>query len=135
MLLRITALIALSTLTFSALAEEGDPSIQHLFPIPEETRQIIEQRCVLCHGEVIDGEAEIREDLNLSSEEAIRATLYDLEVMIEMIEEDEMPHEAKLSFRLRRDPEMQRRLREIKSAYEEKGEKEKLLAWLRSKSE
>lgn len=119
----------------SALAEEGDPSIQHLFPIPDDVREILDQRCVFCHGEMIDGEAEIREDLILTDEAAIRETLLDIDTMLEMIEEDEMPHEAKLSFRLRRRPEMQERLKDLKAAYEENGEKEKLLAWLRAKPE
>ncbi|EDY80919.1 hypothetical protein VDG1235_536 [Verrucomicrobiia bacterium DG1235] len=129
--LLIFATLAATTLS----AEDGDPSIQHLFPIPEDVREILDQRCVFCHGEVIDGEAEIREDLVLSTEAGIRETLFDLDTMLELIEEDEMPYEAKLSFRLRRRPEMQQRLKDIKVAYEENGEKEKLLAWLRSKPE
>lgn len=115
----------------SAVGQEGDPSLQGLFPIPEDVRKILDQRCVFCHGEMIDGEAEIREDLDLSTEAAIRATLFDLETLQSQIEEDEMPQEAKLSFRLRRRPEMQERLRELKAAYEESDEKAKLLDWIK----
>lgn len=117
------------------LAQEGDPSLAPLFPVPPEIREILDQRCVFCHGEVIDGEAEIREDLDLSNEEAIRATLFDLETLQSQIEEDEMPQEAKLSFRLRRRPEMRERLDQIKEDYEANNEKEKLLAWIKGQVE
>lgn len=122
-------------LLISAVAAQGqvsvgDPSLAPLFPVPAGVRTILDQRCVFCHGEEIDGELEIREDLDLRSEATIRATLADLDSLRSVIEEGEMPHEAKLSFRLRRRPEMQERLKDIKAAFEEHGEREKLLAWI-----
>ncbi|HYD84612.1 MAG TPA: hypothetical protein VEA63_11180, partial [Opitutus sp.] len=84
-----------------------------------------------CHGEVIDGKAEIREDLDLSTDDAIRETLSEPGRLKEMIANDEMPHEAKLSFRLRRNPQMQERLTKLKADYDANGEKEILLAWLK----
>jgi hypothetical protein len=123
-------LITLAILTpFARAADPGTP-LDGLFPIPENVRQILDQRCVFCHGEIIDGEAEIREDLDLSNDDAIRETLFDLETIIGVIDEEEMPYEAKLSFRLRKRPEMRDRLDKIKAAYEENSEKEILLEWL-----
>jgi hypothetical protein len=85
---------------------------------------------VFCHGEVIDGEKEIREDLDMSTDDTIRETLFDLETLMAVIEEDEMPYESKLSFRLRKRPEMRERLEKIIADYDENGEKEILIAWL-----
>lgn len=120
---------------FPLAGEEGDPSIQHLFPVPAEVRKILDQSCVLCHGEMIDGRAEIREDLDLSSEAAMRETIFDLDSMLFVIEDDEMPQETKLSTRLRQIPQMQERLDKLKHAYEENGHKQTLLAWLLAKAE
>lgn len=125
---RLTLLVLATACAAAAYAQ---PSMDALFPIPEDAQRVLEQRCIFCHGEVIDGEAEIREDLDLSSEAAIRDTLADAELLLELIEDDEMPQEAKLSYRLRKRPEMQQRLREIKSEYEANEEKEILLKWLR----
>jgi hypothetical protein len=41
-----------------------------------------------------------------------------------------MPYESKLSFRLRKRPEMRERLEKIIADYDENGEKEILIAWL-----
>jgi hypothetical protein len=127
--------LPLPLITFAILAplshaaDSGTP-LDGLFPIPENVRQILDQRCVFCHGEIIDGEAEIREDLNLSTDDAIRETLFDLETIFSVIDEEEMPYEAKLSFRLRKRPEMRERLDKIKAAYEANAEKEILIEWL-----
>lgn len=114
------------------LAAFGETSnLDALFPAPPEVRKILDQSCVFCHGEVIDGEAEIREDLDLSTDEKARETLGHLGDAIEMIETGEMPHEAKLSFRLRKRPEMRERLEQIRADYDESGSREVLLAWLK----
>jgi len=102
-----------------------------LFPLPANVRQIMDQRCVMCHGEVYAGKAEVREDLDLSTDEAIKETLSEAGRMKEVIAKDEMPHKAKLSFRLRRDAKMKERLETIKSEYDKNGEKEILMAWLK----
>ena len=124
----IPALIALlATSTGFAAAEKNDA----LFPMPDNVKKIMETRCVMCHGEVHDGKAEIREDLNLSSEEAIRETLSEAGRLKEVIAKDQMPQKAKLSFRLRKNPEMKQRLEAIKADYAKNGEKEVLMAWLK----
>lgn len=102
-----------------------------LLPLPKDVRQIFDQRCVMCHGEVFDGKAEIREDLNLTTDETIKETLSEPGRLKEVIAKDEMPHKAKLSFRLRRNPEMKARLEGIKSDYDKNGEKAVLMAWLK----
>jgi hypothetical protein len=117
---------------FSASALAADPSVQALLPLREDIRQILDARCVMCHGEMIDGQPEIRESLDLSTDEKIAETLISANVLYDVIANGEMPHEAKLSFRLRRRPEMQERLREIKEGFEAQGEQQKLIDWLRS---
>lgn len=105
--------------------------IDALLPLKPEVRKVLNQSCVMCHGEVFDGKAEIREDLDLSTDDAIRRTLSEPGRLKEVIANNEMPQEAKLSFRLRRDPKMQERLAQLKADYEKNGEKEILLAWLK----
>lgn len=124
------AIAAMAILLSSNAAAQGDPSLDGLFPIPNDVQQILDNRCLFCHGEVIDGKAEIREDLDMSSDKAIKETLFDLETLKIVIEDDEMPHDAKLSFRLRKRPEMQERLKSIKADYNAKNEKERLLEWI-----
>ena len=122
-------IIASAALALPAFAADA-PSADLLLPLPAEAREIFNQSCVMCHGEVIDGKAEIREDLDLSTDEAIRATLMDPHKLREQIETEEMPHKAKLSFRLRKQPAMQERLKTLKADYDKNGSKEKLLKWL-----
>lgn len=112
-----------------ALMAAGTP--ETLFPLPADVREIINQRCVMCHGEVYDGRAEVREDLDLSTDEAIRETLSEAGRFKEVIAKNEMPQKAKLSFRLRRDAKMKERLETLKADYDQKGEKEVLMAWLK----
>ncbi len=118
-----------SLATAPVQAAVGNPA-DVLMPIPAEAREIFNQSCVMCHGEVIDGKAEIREDLDMSTDEKIRETLMDPQKLRELIETGEMPHKAKLSFRLRKQPPMHERLEALKADYEKNGSKEKLLAWL-----
>ena len=93
-------------------------------------REIFNQSCVRCHGEVIDGKPEIREDLDLSTDEQLRQTLSAAETLRDVIITGEMPHDAKLSFRLRKQPEMQNRLKQLKADYDAQGSQQQLLAWL-----
>jgi len=80
---------------------------------------------------VINGKAEIREDLELTSDQSIRETLSEPGRLKEMLVKDKMPKTAKLSFRLRKDPKMKERLDAIKADFAKNGEKEILLAWLK----
>lgn len=115
----------------SPFAAAAKPAPDSLFPLPENVRKIIEQRCVMCHGEVHDGKAEVREDLNMSSETLLRETLSEAGRLKEVIAKDQMPQKAKLSFRLRKDPKMKERLETIKAEYDKNGEKAVLLEWLK----
>jgi hypothetical protein len=115
----------------SPVLAAGGAALDSLLPLPKDVRQIMDQRCVMCHGEMIDGKAEIREDLNLSTDEAIRETLSEPGRIKEVLAKDEMPHKAKLSFRLRKDPKMRERLETIKSEYDKNAEKAVLMAWLK----
>lgn len=122
--------LSLALANVPVFAAEG-AGFDAVLPLPKDVRQIIDQRCVMCHGEVIDGKAEIREDLNLSTDDAIRETLSEPGRMKEVIAKDEMPHKAKLSFRLRKNPAMKERLEAIKADYDKNGEKAVLMAWLK----
>ncbi len=126
---RFTPVLLLSLLVAPLHA---DQSVEKLLPLPSHVREIFNQSCVLCHGEVIDGKPEIREDLDLSTDEQIRATLADAETLREVISTGEMPHDAKLSFRLRKQPEMQNRLKQLKADYDANGSQQKLLSWMES---
>ena len=118
-------------LSTSSQLVANDAALDSLLPLPKDVRKILDQRCVMCHGEVINGKAEIREDLDLSTDEAIRETLSEPGRLKEMIVKDKMPKTAKLSFRLRRDPNLKERLESLKADYESSGEKKILLAWLK----
>ena len=121
------ALLVFNSPAFAAAGAEYD----NLLPLPKDVRQILDQRCVMCHGEVIDGKAEIREDLDMSTDQAIRETLSEPGRLKEVLAKDEMPHKAKLSFRLRRNPEMKERLETIKAEFDKNAEKQVLMAWLK----
>lgn len=121
----------LACVSFAPLAgAASDPSVEALLPLAPEIRQIFDNRCVMCHGEVIDDAPEIREDLDLSTDEKIRETLVSARILADQLAKDEMPQKAKLSFRLRRRADMQDRLKSIKEEYEAHGEKAVLLNWL-----
>ena len=123
-----TAVLLISAV---GVAKAAPATPDTLFPLPANVRQIMDQRCVMCHGEVYAGKAEIREDLDLSTDEKIKETLSEAGRMKEVIAKNEMPHKAKLSFRLRRDAKMKERLETIKTEYDKNGEKEVLMAWLK----
>ena len=118
-------------ISHSAVHAAEGAGLDTLLPLPKDVRQILDQRCVMCHGEVYDGKAEVREDLNLSTDDTIRETLAEPGRLKEVLTKDQMPHKAKLSFRLRRNPEMKARLEAIKADYDKNGEKAVLLAWLK----
>jgi hypothetical protein len=126
-LLALSAILLLPLPMMSAAA----PDFSKLLPTPPDVREILNQRCVMCHGEVIAGKAEIREDLDLSTDAKIQETLHEPGRLKEMIANDEMPQKAKLSFRLRKDDTMKARLETLKADYAKSGEKEKLMVWLK----
>jgi hypothetical protein len=125
---RLSASLLLTTLPRLVAAT---PLPDSLFPLPANVREIMNQRCVMCHGELHDGKAELREDLDLSTDAAIRETLTEGGRLKEVIVKNQMPQKAKLSFRLRKDPKQKERLDTLRAAYDQNGEKEILLAWLK----
>ena len=128
--LRLSALaLALCLPAASAFATEA--ALEKLLPTPPEIRKILDHSCVMCHGEVIDGQQEIRDDLDLSTDDAIRKTLPEVGRLKQYILEDTMPRKPKLGRRLRNDPKLQERLTALKADYEKNGEKAVLLAWLK----
>lgn len=120
----VVALVTPSVMSAAAIPDS-------LFPLPDKVREIMNQRCVMCHGEVFDGKAEIREDLNLTTDATIKETLSEAGRLKEVIVKNQMPQKAKLSFRLRKDAKHKEHLETIKAEYEKNGEREVLLAWLK----
>ena len=107
-----------------------EPELAARLPLKPEIRKILDNSCVMCHGEVINGKKETRDDVDLSSDDAIRSTVDEIGRFKQYILEDKMPNKPKLSKRLREDPALQDRLAKLKAAYEKNGEKAVLLAWL-----
>ncbi|MES1168511.1 MAG: hypothetical protein ABUL61_05010 [Oleiharenicola lentus] len=112
----------------SALAVE--PELAARLPLKPEIRKVLDNSCVFCHGEVIDGKKETRGDVDLSSDEAIKETVTEIGRFKQYILEDKMPNKPKLSRRLRENTALQDRLTKLKADYEKNGEKAVLLAWL-----
>lgn len=125
-LLTFTALLALATARLAA-----DAVVDSLLPIKPEVRKVLNESCVMCHGEVIDGEKETRDDLDYSTDEAFRTTLANAGKLKQMILEDKMPHKPRLSRRLRNNPELQARLTTLRENYNSAGHKAVLLDWLK----
>lgn len=126
--------LLLFTLTLTlpaAFAPAAEPALEALLPVKPEVRKILNQSCVMCHGEVIDGQAETRDDVDLSTDETIRNTVGEIGRFKQYIVEDKMPHKPKLSRRLRNDPKMQERHTALKADYDKHGEKAVLLEWLK----
>ena len=111
-----------------ALAVE--PELAARLPLKPEIRKVLDNSCVMCHGEVINGKKETRGDVDLSSDETIKATVDEIGRFKQYIVENKMPTKPKLSKRLRDDPALQERLTKLKADYEKNGEKAVLLAWL-----
>jgi hypothetical protein len=125
----LPALVTLLTLAASRLS--ADAVVDSLFPLKPEVRQVIDQSCVMCHGEVIDGEAETRDDIDFSTDELFRRTLPSAGKLKQVILEDKMPHKPRLSRRLRNNVEVQERLKTLRANYDSAGHKAILLEWLK----
>jgi hypothetical protein len=119
------------TMILAATASAAQPALEALLPVKPEIRKILDNSCVMCHGEVIDGQAETRDDVDLSTDDAIRSTVGEIGRFKQYVLEDKMPHKPKLSRRLRNDPKMQERLTALKADYDKNGEKAVLLEWLK----
>jgi mono/diheme cytochrome c family protein len=104
-----SSLALVSLLALSASAYAADPVVAGLVPLKPEVRKVLDQSCVICHGEVIDGEKETRDDVDLSTDDAIRQTVENAGKMKYVIETGKMPHKTKLSRRLRGDAKLQER--------------------------
>jgi hypothetical protein len=125
-LLTLAALLALAAARLSA-----DAVVDSLLPLKPEVRKVINESCLMCHGEVIDGEKEIRDDLDYSTDDAIRATLANAGKLKQVVLEDKMPHKPRLSRRLRNNVELQERLTALRANYDAAGHKAILLDWLK----
>lgn len=125
-LLTLAALLSLAAARLSA-----DAVVDSLLPLKPEVRKVINESCLMCHGEVIEGEAEIRDDLDYSTDDAIRATLANAGKLKQVILEDKMPHKPRLSRRLRNNVAMQERLTALRANYDSAGHKAILLDWLK----
>lgn len=125
-LLTLTALLALAATRLSA-----DAVVDSLLPIKPEVRKVLNESCVMCHGEVIDGEKETRDDLDYSTDETFRTTLANAGKLKQVILEDKMPHKPRLSRRLRNNPELQARLTTLRENFNSAGHKAVLLEWLK----
>lgn len=126
-LLTLTVLLAL----FSAARLSADAVLDSLLPLKPEVRKVINESCLMCHGEVIDGEQEIRDDLDYSTDESLRASLPSAGKLKQVILEDKMPHKPRLSRRLRNNVPMQERLTALRANYDAAGHKAILLEWLK----
>ncbi len=114
----------------TAAARAAEPALLARLPLKPEIRQIFDRSCVMCHGEVINGEKETRGDVDLSTDAEIKATVPEIGRMKQYILEDKMPQKPKLSRRLRNDAEQQARLDKLRATYAASTDKEVLLQWL-----
>lgn len=124
-------LLALFVILPAARVLAAQPALEALLPVKPEIRQILNQSCVMCHGEVIDGQQETRDDVDLSTDDTIRNTVTEVGRLKQYILEDKMPHKPKLSRRLRNDPKYQDRLTALRADFDKNGEKAVLLEWLK----
>lgn len=108
----------------------AEPALEARLPLKPEIRKILDNSCVFCHGEVIDGKKETRGDVDLGTDDEIKATVTEIGRFKQYILEDKMPHKPKLSRRLRENAALQERLTKLKADYDKNGEKAVLLAWL-----
>lgn len=122
----LPALLILATTGFAA-----DPQVAGLLPLKPEVRQVLDRSCVMCHGEEIDGEKEIRDDIDFSTDVLLQRTLPSAGKLKQVILEDKMPHKPRLSRRLRNNVEMQERLTALRANYDSAGHKAILLEWLK----
>lgn len=124
------ALLA-ATLLATTPGFAADPAVAGLLPLKPEVRKVIDASCVMCHGEVIDGEKELRDDIDFSTDELIARTLPNAGKLKQVILEDKMPQKPRLSRRLRGNAEAQARLDALRATYEKEGHKTILLEWLK----
>jgi len=124
-------LLLAATLLATSSSFAADPAIAGLLPLNPEVRKVLDASCVMCHGEVIDGEKEIRDDIDLSTDELIGRTLPNAGKLKQVILEDKMPHKPRLSRRLRGNAEAQARLDALRATYDKEGHKAILLDWLK----
>ena len=126
---RLLAPALLAALTaIRSLAVE--PALEARLPLKPEIRKILDNSCVMCHGEVIEGKKETRGDVDLGTDADIKATVLEIGRFKQYILEDKMPHKPKLSRRLRENVALQDRLTKLRADYDANSEKAVLLAWL-----
>lgn len=127
-------LLLASTLLLALTAARGvaaiEPGLEKRLPLKPEIRAIFDRSCTFCHGEVVNGEREVRGDLDLSDDAKIKETLTEIGRLKQYIAEDKMPQKPRLSRRLRTDEAAQAKLTKLKADYEKSGDKEVLLKWL-----
>ncbi|MGJ8649600.1 MAG: hypothetical protein ACSHX4_04515 [Opitutaceae bacterium] len=136
MSLNYTSILLLALTAVASLhaeeAEVEEPAIptSALMPITPQVRQILDARCVMCHGAEMKGELIVKEDIDFSTDEAILKTLPNVNIMLEVIGDDDMPQGAKLPRPFRKDAQLTAELDMLKAEYEKKGEKAVLMDWL-----
>ena len=127
----VRRLLVTAALVFTASALSANPVVDGLLPLKPEVRKVIDASCVMCHGEVFDGEKETRDDIDFSTDDLLRRTLPDPGKLKQVILEDKMPHKPRLSRRLRNNAEAQARLDSLRATYDKEGHKAVLLEWLK----
>jgi hypothetical protein len=127
----VRRLLVPATLVLTASALSANPAVDGLLPLKPEVRKVIDASCVMCHGEVFDGEKEVRDDIDFSTDALLRRTLPDAGKLKQVILEDKMPHKPRLSRRLRNNTEVQARLEALRATYDKEGHKAVLLEWLK----
>lgn len=136
MSLNYTSILLMALTAVASLhAEETEvkePAIptSALMPITPQVRQILDARCVMCHGAEMKGELIVKEDIDFSTDAAILKTLPNVNIMLEVIGDDDMPQGAKLPRPFRKDAQLIAELDKLKAEYEKKGEKAVLMDWL-----
>ncbi|HWA26191.1 MAG TPA: hypothetical protein VG734_11050 [Lacunisphaera sp.] len=123
--------LALAIILPASFAIAAEPALEARLPLKPEIRKIFDRSCIMCHGEVIDGQKEIRDDLDLTTDETIRETLPEIGRLKQYILEDTMPNKPKLGRRLRNNQELQDRLTKLKADYAKSDDKAVLLEWLK----
>lgn len=108
-----------------------DPAIDQILPVPAAVRKVLDQNCVLCHGEVVDGKAEHRGGFDLTSDATIRDTLSQAGKFKQMILENKMPQKPKVSKRLKDNQPYADRIAAVKAGWDNNGERQLLLDWLK----
>lgn len=124
-------LLISATFVFAAAGLCADPVVDSLVPLKPEVRKVFNESCVMCHGEVFDGEKETRDDIDYSTDETLRTTLTSAGKLKQVILEDKMPHKPRLSRRLRNNAALQERLTALRANYDKAGHKAILLDWLK----